>query len=784
MVRSRAYRAHFAQRLGFLPRSFHRTKQGAIWFHAVSLGEVSSVLPLMRSLKAEKPAIPIYLSTATVAGRKAAELQAEGIASGIFYCPVDYASCVRRTLCAIRPALLVILETEIWPNLYAETKRFGASLAVVNGRISDRTWPRYRFWRKAFGPILQFPDLILTQSAKDRDRFAELGAPADRLALAPNLKYEAAVSATPLLLDTFGAEQVWIAASTVGPNERGSSVKHSVDEDDHVLMVFEGLSKDFPKLLLILAPRQPARFDDVAKKIERRKLNFVRRTQLKDHTASRVELPGILLLDTMGELPGIYPTGNVTFVGGSIAPRGGHNILEPAGAGSPIVVGPHMQNFAAITQDFLDAGALVQIRGPEELLPAVHALLIDHAKAREIATRAERLVERQRGSSKQIAEYLWLLYYSASLKQNHNRLVRLLLLPLAGLWREGGTLKRKHYEHFTLMSPPLVAPVISVGGITTGGQGKTPFTVYLVKQLENRGHVPAILTRGYRRRSPAETLIFAAGVKVPPAVTGDEAQIFLRSTNAPVGIGAKRYETGQMLLRQYPATNVLVLDDGFQHARLERDFDIVLLDGLDPFGGEEIVPLGRLREPLDALKRGDIFVVTRAEEEYRFEAIRRRLNAINANAPVFRTRLAARSWREAGSCQKLDSLACERVGAFCGLGNPENFWRTLEQLGLEVVFRWPFPDHHAYKPTELQRVAHQARMLGATTLVTTEKDYMNCPSHVELALMPLKLAWLEIELELENQDAFFEIIDKSLRQPRTKQLVSMNTGTSSEHLLL
>jgi 3-deoxy-D-manno-octulosonic-acid transferase len=733
----------------------------------------------MRRLKEEKPSVPIYLSTATVAGRKAAEIQAEGIASGIFYCPIDYASCIRRTLCAIRPALVVILETEIWPNLYAETKRFGASLAVVNGRISDRTWPRYRFWRKAFCPILQFPDLILTQSAKDRERFASLGAPMDRLAVAPNLKYEAAVSAIPLLLDTFGAEQVWIAASTVGPNERGSSVRHSVDEDDHVLSVFEGLAKLFPKLLLILAPRQPARFDEVAKKIERKKVSFMRRAQAKENTAARLELPGILLMDTMGELPGMYQAGNVTFVGGSIAPRGGHNILEPAAAGSPIIVGPHMENFATITQDFVEAGALVQISQPEELLPAVEGLLKDRATAREIAARAEHLVKRQRGSSRRIAERLWLLYYSASLRRTHNRLARLLLLPLAGLWREGGTLRRKHFEHFTLMSPPLVAPVISVGGITTGGQGKTPFTVYLVKQLENRGRVPAILTRGYQRRSPAETLIFAAGVKVPPAVTGDEAQIFLRSTNAPVGIGTKRYETGRMLLRQYPDTNVLVLDDGFQHARLERDFDIVLIDGLDPFGGEEVVPLGRLREPLSALKRADIFVVTRAEEEYRFEAIRRRLNAINSGAPVFRTKLAARCWREAGSCHKVESLAGERVGAFCGLGNPENFWRTLEQLGLELVFRWAFPDHHAYNPTELQRVAHQARMRGATTLVTTEKDYMNCPSHVELALMPLKLAWLEIELELENQDTFFEILDETLRQPRTKQLMTLSAGTSS-----
>ncbi len=706
-----------------------------------------------------------------MAGRQAALRQVADIVDGIFYVPVDYASCVRRALRTIRPALLVVLETEIWPNLYFETKRSGASLALINGRISDRAWPRYRRWKSWFWPVLQLPDLILTQSSKDERRYAELGAPPDRLATAPNLKYDAALSAAPLQLATFGAQHVWIAASTVGPNERGSSVRHSVDEDELVLAAFESLSQEFPKLLLILAPRQPARFDTVARKLEQKQIRFLRRTETKVNPGLTLPLPGVLLLDTMGELPGIYHMADVTFVGGSLAPRGGHNILEPAAAGSPIVIGPHMQNFETIAQDFVQASALVQIRRHEDLAPAIRSLLSDHALARALGAKAFELVASRREIAGQIAEHLWLCYYGASLRKTGNRLARFFLTPLAGLWKEGGALKRKHSEHFTLISPPLTAPVVSVGGITVGGAGKTPFTVYLAKRLQARGHSPAILMRGYRRRSPTEALVFAPRAKAPAAFTGDEAQIFLRSTDAPIGIGAKRYETAQILLRQFPSTSVLLLDDGFQHARLERNFDVVVIDGLDPFGGEEVVPLGRLREPLDCLVRAHAFVVTRAEEAHRFEAIRRRLEKLNPIAPAFRTRLCLRSWHDYRSGQVVPTLKGRRAGAFCGIGNPESFWRTLAALGVEVVFRWTFADHHAYNPTELQRVAHQARMHGADILVTTEKDRVNCPSHLERAIAPLDLAWLEIEVELEDEPAFLDLLERSLQRIPPKQFV-------------
>ena len=755
-----SYRLWFLERFGRLPKSFSRTKPGSIWLHAVSVGEVASAVPLLQELRVRFPGVPLYLSVSTVAGRKAAQRQAVSLVDGLFYAPLDYGSCVRRTLAIIRPALLLVLETEIWPNLYFETIQTGARLVVVNGRISNRTWPQYLAARWFFFRILQFPDLVLVQSPIDLQRYRTLGVPESKSAIAGNLKYDAACSATPVEMPSFGADKIWIAASTVGPNESGSIKRHLIDEDDIVLNVFIKLTTDFPRLLLILAPRQPDRFSEVAEKLQTRSIPFRRRSEMTE--LSQLELPGVILLDTIGELAGLYPLAEVVFVGGSIAPRGGHNILEPAASGLAIITGTHMHNFESIARDFTAAQAFVQVQNEVELWTQLNHFLTHPDEARQMGHRARALVESNRGVSQSIARRVEPFFYSASLSQPTSSLAKALLKPLALLWEWGGNYKRDRSEQHAASLRPIPVPVISVGGITIGGSGKTPFANYLAQLLHRKGYSPAILTRGYRRRYPAEHLIFEKGAQVSPFFTGDEAQIFLRAAQAPVGIGAKRYETAQILLRQFPETDIILLDDGFQHALMARDFDIVIIDGLDPFGQEELVPLGRLREPLTALERASCFVVTRAANNQRFDAIKTRLHQYNPTAPVFRTRMKTLDWCDYSTCQTTVLPKGRKVGAFCGLGNPQNFWDTLETLGLDVVVRWEFGDHHSYKPVELSRIADQARMHGADILVTTEKDRINCPNHLEKAINPLALAWLEIELSLEDESGFLAHLTNSL----------------------
>jgi tetraacyldisaccharide 4'-kinase len=757
IVFNRSYRAHFRERLGFIPRSFHRTASGAIWFHAVSAGEVNTAVPLIEKLQAQEPGIAIFLSTSTHAGRSVALKRLDGIVHGVFYCPLDYASCVRRTLHAIKPSLVIILETEIWPNLYAEIKRVGANLAIVNARISTRSWPQYRSMKWFFAPVLRLPDLIFPQSVVDRDRYYRLGAPLSRLLLEGNLKYDASSDVAPSSLPTFGARPVWIAASTVAPGE-SRHYKHNVDEDAIVLDAFESLREEFPNLLLILAPRQPKRFDAVAEMLRGRNLSFVRRTQLSLQSPSSLALPGVLLLDTFGELAGAFSFASVVFVGGSIAPRGGHNILEPAAAGVAIIAGKHMENFETIAHDFVEAAAMIQINGAEDLAPAIASLLRDSDYANSIGRRARLLVEHKRGAAGHIAQKLWLQYWSAYPREPHGLTGRLVLTSLAKLWTLGVRLKLQSDEAHRERLP---LPVISIGGITIGGAGKTPFTNYLATELHARAHKAAILTRGYRRRTPARNIILPPGAEVSPALTGDEAQIFLRVAAAPVGIGANRAETGRLLMQHQPV-ELFLLDDGFQHRKIYRDIDLVLIDGLMPFGFRHTVPLGRLREPLTSLERADALIVGRADNNLRFELISKQLRQYNSHAPVFRVFTRPRQWRMCRQQTTQSELPFQRVAAFCALGNPQGFWNTLSKMGLEVVFRWSFPDHHVYQPNQLRRIASQAQSAGAQILVTTEKDRINFPRDFASNVAPLEVAWLEIENKLEREDDFFRWLDAHL----------------------
>ncbi|MBV9443241.1 MAG: tetraacyldisaccharide 4'-kinase [Acidobacteriaceae bacterium] len=746
-----------------MPQSFSRTAPGSVWLHAVSVGEVLSAPPLIRALRDHVPRAAIYLSTSTIAGRKAAEREVSGLVNGIFYAPIDYVSCIRRTLSAIRPSLLVILETEIWPNLYNEARRAGCGLALANARISGRAWPRYKLFCSFFRLILRLAQLVFVQSQTDYNRYRELGADPSRLSVEANLKYDAATASGLPPFGTFGAEHVWIAASTVGPNERGSIEKHDIDEDDLVIDTFAQLAKEFPKLLLILAPRQPARFDLVAAKLKKSGVSFLRRTHLLADSEALVALPGILLLDSLGELARAYNLAHVVFVGGSLAPRGGHNIIEPAAAGLPVVVGPHMENFEAITADFRESRALVQIANPAELCPSLCRLLINLSEARNLGNRARHLVELKRGASERIAEKLAALYFVSQYRTTYNFLSRQFLNVLAAIWRVGGDARRRRSERAASCAKPLGAPVISIGGITMGGSGKAPFTIYLAGRLKARHYNPAILTRGYRRRSPSANLILPSGTAARAAFTGDEAQIFLRAAVCPVGIGSSRYETGRILLAQIPQTDMLLLDDGFQHARLRRSVDIVLIDAFDPFGRYHVFPLGRLREPLSALSRADILVITRAETSLHFNAIKDQLRSYNNVAPVFRASLRIKGWRDGRTGSPIGQLPSSRVAAFCGLGSPANFFHALESLGLEIVFRWSFSDHHAYRPLEIARLAHQARLNGASVLVTTEKDTFNFPLEIDSVLQGLDVAWLEVEMRVEEESALFATIDRVLR---------------------
>jgi 3-deoxy-D-manno-octulosonic-acid transferase len=758
-LRDSQYLGRFSERLGFLPPAFRQHAAGAIWLHAVSVGEVLSSVTLLRRLKAELGTAPIFVSTSTLAGRVLADERLAGLADGVFYAPLDFRFAVRRVLRALRPAVVVVAETEIWPHLYRESKRTGCGLLVVNGRISEDAWPSYRRWTWFFRRVLSLPDLILAQSAISRERYIALGAPPECVIDSGNLKYDfqprdAAIPAEISdFLELARPDSVWIAASTMPPAGVGD-----IDEDDAVIEAFGQLSNAHPSLLLILVPRKPERFDVVAAKLQAKGIRFVRRSQLpvKGEFGG---LPGVLLLDSIGELAGLFRLDSVVFMGGSLANRGGHNILEPAFFERPVVVGPHMENFPEIIASFREGGACREIADPSELGPAVDRLLRDPSARLALGEQARRVADAKRGATDRAVRAIADLREEALPRRVAPAGIHALLWLLARLWQAGSAWKQARSRAHSVR---LSTPVVSIGGLSMGGSGKTPFVLWLAEKLRDAGGQPGILTRGYRRSVPEKRTILEAGATEQVARTGDEAQILLRSGVAPLGIGADRFAAGTALEERFHP-DVMLLDDGFQHGRLHRDLDVVLVDSLDPFGGGDVFPLGRLREGPQALARADVFVITRAERGRSYAGIEEELRKHNRRAPILRAWVVPEVWvdYESGDRFPPAGLPYSKVAAFCALANPASFWGTLAALGYHPVGQRNLADHHRYRPWEVQRLAAEVRAKGAEALLTTEKDIMNMCDQAGSLVTPARLLWLKIGLEVEGAELLLDLVKQA-----------------------
>ncbi len=752
-IKNRAYWQSFGERFGFL--SFRATVPGAIWLHAVSVGEVLSAVGLVARLRSAFPDSKIYVSVATLAGRQLAEQRLAAITDGLFYAPLDFVFVIRRVLRALEPALVVVMETEIWPNLFRETKRFGAQLVIVNGRISDRAFPKYQRFRWFFQHVLSLPDNVLTQSAQDSARYIALGTPPRPVTSVGNLKYDfdpssvLAPEAVMRLLERTSPELVLIAASTMP----GIS-SNDVDEDDAVVQAFDAWSVEFPKLLLMLVPRRPDRFDMAADKLSAAGIRFQRRSKLEG--SETLQLPAVLLLDTMGELGSLFPVADLVFMGGTIAQRGGHNILEPAFFGKPVIAGPHMENFAEIASEFTNGGGLVRFQETKQLAPAVAKLLKDEQRRKSVGEQAKKLAIARRGATNRILEVLQ-QHFDLAVPERYPPLwQRVLLLPLVMMWR---SVSHWNIQRKSLQAKHAPVPVISIGGLGMGGSGKTPFVLWLAAKLRERGETPAVLTRGYRRKSAEKVSVFAPGSYCSVAHTGEEAQMMIRSGLGPVGISANRWEAANAVMEQFQPS-VMLLDDGFQHTQLARCVDVVLIDTLDPF------PLTRLREWPESLSRATMIVLTRCAQARQYEGLITKLRQWNKTAQMFQSRVVPIALVEASSSEKitLDQIGGKRMAAFCGLGNPASFWKTLEQLQANVVYRWTFGDHHHYKPKELQLLELQALHEKAELLITTQKDFLNLPASWKEVVTRLPVYWLDVELEVDQPEELLEFVSLNLKK--------------------
>jgi 3-deoxy-D-manno-octulosonic-acid transferase len=356
----------------------------AIWIHGASVGEITALAPVVRMLRRELPDHRLVLSTLTLGGRTAAAVRVTEADAAILF-PLDLPWTVARAVDAVRPRLVLFSETELWPNFLAALAARGIPAVMLSGRVSARAFQRYRRWRWLFAPALASVRVLCVQSLDAARRLVALGAPAGRVVVTGSLKGAAA----------FAAPAGALSLARLGVAERPVLVAGSThaDEEAAVLEAWQRIAARVPAARLVLAPRRPERFEDVAALLDSRGLAFARRSELvrRGHAGWPAEVP-ILLLDTLGDLAGLWEGARVAFVGGTLAPVGGHNLLEPAAHGVPVVFGPHVRSVAEAALRLLAGGGGVQVRDASELAGELARLFTDPGAARAAGASARATV--------------------------------------------------------------------------------------------------------------------------------------------------------------------------------------------------------------------------------------------------------------------------------------------------------------------------------------------------------------------------------------------------------
>jgi len=728
-----------------------------VWIHAVSVGEVMAVVPLVRALRRDHPQALLVGSTVTDLGQETMRQKLPELDT-VCYLPYDLGWSVRRTLESIRPTLFLFAETELWPNLLLALRRRGVPSVMVNGRVSERSVRHYRWIAPFIRRVVRSVTVLIVQREADRERFLRLGADTTRVAVCGNLKADGA-DASPVdaaaLRAALGVEawRLIIAGSTHDPEERFTA------------KAFQELLPADSSLRLCIAPRHLDRCNAIDGELRAMGLTPVRRSRLPTSGRSWANAGEVVLLDTMGELASACNLASVVVMGGTFAPIGGHNLLEPAAAGRPVVFGPHITQWKTVAEELVAAGGAMGIGSDAELAGALRVLLADDGARQRMGEASRAYVRSQQGAAARTMAIVERVLEGADgesavqpLPSGHEPsidrgaalsawlwnggatglLVKRLMAPVA--WGYGAltTLRRRWYRRGWLHVTRLPVRVISVGNLTIGGSGKTPVVMAIAQLIASTGRPVGIITRGYHgvRSSSHDPWLVSDGRAILSTVeeAGDEAILLAhRLEGVPVAVGRDRAAAGRLLLNRtlpgQPMPEVLILDDGFQHLRLHRDLNLLVIDGVRTGLEQRVLPCGPLREPWSAARDATAVLVVERSGAATAEVndqgrLRHHLRSRGFDGPFFLARMRPSGLVSLPSRDPLPLTALAGAGvAICsGIGHPESFLGTVIGAGARVIKEWVFQDHHRYAPREVEFMVREARRIGAAMLLTTEKD--------------------------------------------------------------
>ena len=765
-VRERGFVERIRQSFGFFPEHAldKVEKTDCIWVHAASVGEIVATSPLIKEFRKEFPKSPILVSVVTTSGYEMANRIIKD-ADAIIYFPLDLPWLAGHVLKRIRPRVFLPVETELWPNFLKTARQIHVPVMMVNGRISDKSVRQYKHLHSILRDMIGTVKVFAMQSPIDAEYIMRLGAPKELVTVTGNTKFDqtytdVSPAEKQALIESMGLQEndgIFLAGST----HRG--------EEEFVLQAFRAVREKHPGARLVIAPRELLRTAEVSHICKSAGFTVARRTELQERVGAGED---VVILDTIGELGRIYSIADVVYVGGSLIPHGGHNILEPAAHGKAIIVGHHMFNFKDTHALFTKRNACITVNNAAELARETVRLFDDSEHRRRMEAETLAIVSENKGASRKSAIILHeMLEAYESQAENLHRVratqklanfqtyfidlvhskevdgvfTNLLLVVLYVFSLLYGLLLNARlagYRAGLFSKKRLGCFVISLGNVTVGGTGKTPTAQRLARDIRDMGYRVVILNRGYRAKWHGEVGIVSDGEKLhmDAAEAGDEAYMLAKHLpNVPVLIGAERAKTGRYAIEHFGA-EVAILDDGYQHWQLARDLDILLIDAVNVFGNGHILPRGTLREPISHIDRADVCLLTKVDqaEDGACAYIKETVHKYNTGAQIVesvhhpRCFVPLADWYTniAGDGIDVSRIQGKRIMAVSAIGNPASFEQTLASLGAVIVESLRYPDHHDYTMSEMTGVFSQAERRDVEAIVITEKDAVKIPADV------------------------------------------------------
>lgn len=803
-VREKGFVERIRQSLGFLPKhSLDKVaKKNCIWVHAASVGEIVAASPLIKEFRKEFPKSPILVSVVTNSGYAMAKRIIKD-ADSIIYFPLDLPWLSGHILKKVHPRVFMPVETELWPNFFKMARKLHIPVMMVNGRISDKSVTRYRHLHSVLDDMIGTVTKFAMQSPIDAEYIIRLGADPKLVTVTGNTKFDQTYT------DVSPEEKQRIIHEMGLDDNQGIFLAGSTHkgEEEAVLQAFCAVREKFPKAKLVIAPRDILRSAEIQSICRHYGLQATTRTALQKQPAQDHDA---VILDTIGELGKVYSIGDVIYVGGSLVPHGGHNILEPAAHGKAIIVGYNMFNFKDTHVLFSKRNACLTVNNAKELTREVVGLFCNGEHRRQMEAETLAIVRENKGASRKSAVILhemlddyesWAntgrikatekvenfqtyfihLVHDKEPKGIFLQLFMGLLYVFSVIYSQLVNLKLAGYKIGVFQQKKLDCYVISLGNITVGGTGKTPTAQCLAREIRDMGYRVVILNRGYRAKWRGDVGIVSDGKKLymDAAEAGDEAFMLAKHLpNVPVLIGAERAVTGQYAMDHFGA-EVAILDDGYQHWQLERDMDILLVDAVNVFGNGYILPRGTLREPVSHIERADVCLLTKVDQaavgsrEHICETIQQHNPKALIMESIHQPRcfISIKDWYEdiAGDGIDVARMTGKRVMAVSAIGNPASFEQTLDDIGAEIIESLRFPDHHDYTIDEMKNVLDQAIAQGAEAIVITEKDAVKIPTAIVEAEWPIPVFVVSVEVTFQNGGEQFRTLLKQVLQEKIRR---------------